>query len=72
MSPELLFFTLCIPLRIIFALLPNYKLIEKYIPIKMNKKLFYQVVGIIFLCIAFGLLYLYFTNERLYAYMKQV
>ena len=67
MSSELLFLTLCIPLRIIFALLPNYKIIEKYIPIKMNKKLFYQVVGIIFLCIAVGFLYLYFTNERLNA-----
>ncbi len=67
MSSELLFFTLCIPIRIIFALLPNYKLIEKYIPIKLNKKIFYQVVGIIFLCIAVGFLYLYFTNERLNA-----
>lgn len=67
MNSQLLFLTLCIPLRIIFALLPNYKLIEKYIPIKLNKKLFYQVVGIIFLCIAVGFLYLYFTNERLNA-----
>lgn len=67
MKPQLLFLTLCIPIRIIFALLPNYKLIEKYIPIKLNKKLFYQVVGIIFLCIAVGFLYLYFTNERLNA-----
>ena len=67
MNSQLLFLTLCIPLRIIFALLPNYKLIEKYIPIKLNKKLFYQVVGIIFMCIAVGFLYLYFTNERLNA-----
>lgn len=67
MNSQLLFLTLCIPIRIIFALLPNYKFIEKYIPIKLNKKLFYQVVGIIFLCIAVGFLYLYFTNKRLNA-----
>ena len=67
MNSQLLFLTLCIPMRIIFALLPNYKLIEKYIPIKLNKKLFYQVVGIIFLGISIGFLYLYFTNERLNA-----
>lgn len=67
MNSQLLFLTLCIPIRIIFALLPNYKLIEKYIPIKLNKKLFYQVVGIMFLGIAIGFLYLYFTNERLNA-----
>ena len=67
MNSQLLFLTLCIPIRIIFALLPNYKIIEKYIPIKMNKKLFYQVVGIIFMCIAVGFLYLYFTNKRLNA-----
>lgn len=33
----------------------------------MNKKLFYEVVGLIFLCISVGFLYLYFTNERLNA-----
>ena len=66
MNSIFLFMLFCIPIRIILTLLPNYELIKKYIPIK-NIKIFYQVLGIIFLCISIGFLYLYFTNSRLKA-----
>lgn len=66
MNSRLLFLTMCIPLRVIFALLPNYNLIKK-IGIKFNPKIFYTLYALILLVISFGFLYLYFTNSRLNA-----
>ena len=66
MNSQLLFLTMCIPTRIIFALLPNYNLVKK-LNLNVNPKLFYTIVGLVFLAIAIGFLYLYFTNERLNA-----
>ena len=64
MNSQLLFLTMCIPLRIIFALLPNYNLI-KMIGINFNPKIFYILYGLVLLAISFGFLYLYFLNKRL-------
>ncbi len=66
MNSQLLFLTMCIPLRIIFALLPNYDLVKRF-NFNINPKLFYTIVGLVFLAISIGFLYLYFTNKRLNA-----
>ena len=66
MNSQLLFLTMCIPTRIIFALLPNYNLVKK-LNFNVNPKLFYTIVGLVFLAIAIVFLHLYFTNERLNA-----
>ena len=66
MNSQLLFLTMCIPLRIIFALLPNYDLVKRF-NFNINPKLFYTIVGLVFLAISIGFLYLYFTNKTLNA-----
>ena len=66
MNSQLLFLLMCIPTRIIFALLPNYDLVKR-LNFNINPKLFYTIVGLVFLAISIGFLYLYFTNKRLNA-----
>ena len=66
MNSQLLFLTMCIPLRVIFALLPNYNLLKK-IGLNFNPKIFYVFFGLILLIISIGFIYLYFTNKRLNA-----
>ena len=67
MNSQLLFLTMCIPLRIIFALLPNYDLVKRF-NFNINPKLFYTIVGLVFLAISIGFLYLYFTAYGMKVY----
>ena len=61
---KLLFIGLCIPVRLLFTLIPKAKkYIEKYL--KENTDVFYKLFGLILLCMAMGFLYLYFFNKRL-------
>ena len=65
---KLLFLLLCFPSRILIAILPNKKLLDKvfnFLNIKINYEYFYIIYGLILLTISMGFLYLYFNNKRL-------
>lgn len=65
---KLLFLLLCLPSRILIAILPNKELMNKFfkfLNIDINYKYFYVIYGLILLIMSMGFLYLYFSNQRL-------
>lgn len=63
-----LFFGLCIPIRIIFAILPQIDgKLKNFFGSDKSVKLFYKAMAVLLFLISCGFFYLYYTNGRLNA-----